>query len=248
MSTAFLATASALHRIPSADPKEEPRPRMIHRLPTWVLSGGAALAAVAGMVNVIALLGFEHQAVSHLTGNTSYAAAALARLDFAGAAHFGAILLAFFVGTAISGFLIQDSTLRLGRRYGVGLSLVGALLIVSVPLFEARSSLGLYAAALACGLQNAMVSTYSGAVVRTTHVSGMFTDLGIALGHWLRGMPVEMRRVSLCLLVIGGFSAGGVLGAWGFTRLGYAALYLPAGLVLAAALAYAVLHYRGRSG
>jgi uncharacterized membrane protein YoaK (UPF0700 family) len=221
---------------------------MIHRLPTWVLSGGAVLAAVAGMVNVIALLSFEHQAVSHLTGNTSYVAAALAQLDFTGAAHFGAILLAFFLGTAISGFLIQDSTLRLGRRYGVGLSLVGALLIVAVPLFESHSSLGLYAAALACGLQNAMVSTYSGAVVRTTHLSGMFTDLGIALGHWLRGMPVEMRRVSLCLLVIGGFSLGGVLGALGFDRLGYAALYLPAGLVLAAALGYAVLHYRGRSG
>ncbi|ODU40471.1 YoaK family protein [uncultured Aquimonas sp.] len=221
---------------------------MIHRLPTWVLSGGAVLAAVAGMINVIALLSFEHQAVSHLTGNTSYVAAALAQLDFTGAAHFGSILLAFFLGTAVSGFLIQDSTLRLGRRYGVGLSLVGALLIVAVPLFESRSSLGLYAAALACGLQNAMVSTYSGAVVRTTHLSGMFTDLGIALGHWLRGMPVEMRRVSLCLLVIGGFSLGGVLGALGFHRLGYAALYLPAGLVLAAALGYAVLHYRGRAG
>lgn len=221
---------------------------MIHRLPTWVLSGGGALAAVAGMVNVIALLSFEHQAVSHLTGNTSYVAVALARLDVRMAAHFGAILLAFFVGTAISGFIIQNSTLRLGRRYGVGLSLVGTLLMVAVPLFEARSSLGLYAAALACGLQNAMVSTYSGAVVRTTHVSGMFTDLGIALGHWLRGMPVEARRVHLCLLVIGGFAAGGMIGALGFDRLGYAALYLPAGLVLAAALGYSALHLRGRGG
>lgn len=35
------------------------------------------------------------------------------------------------------------------------------------------------------GLQNAMMSTYSGAVIRTTHVSGMFTDLGIFLGHFL---------------------------------------------------------------
>lgn len=218
---------------------------MIHRLPTWVLSGGAALAAVAGMVNVIALLSFEHQAVSHLTGNTSYVAAALAQLDGRAAAHFGTILLAFFVGTVISGFIIQDSTLRLGRRYGVGLSLVGLLLVAAVPLFQAQSSLGLYAAALACGLQNAMVSTYSGAVVRTTHVSGMFTDLGIALGHWLRGMPVEPRRVGLCLLVIGGFAGGGVLGALGFAWLGYPALYLPASLVLLAALAYTLLHSRG---
>ena len=45
-----------------------------------------------------------------------------------------------------------------------------------------------------------MVSTYSGAVVRTTHLSGMFTDLGIFLGHFLRGLPVDMRRLRLCFL------------------------------------------------
>lgn len=216
---------------------------MIHRLPTWVLSGGAALAAVAGMVNVIALLGVEHQAVSHLTGNTSYAAAALAQLDFASAAHFGAILLAFFVGTAISGFLIQDSTLRLGRRYGVGLSLVGALLIVAVPLFEARSSLGLYAAALACGLQNAMVSTYSGAVVRTTHVTGLFTDLGIMLGLKLRGQPADRRRILLYLILIGGFIGGGILGGLGYAHWHYRALLGASALAASLALVY-LLYWR----
>jgi uncharacterized membrane protein YoaK (UPF0700 family) len=219
---------------------------VISRLPRWVWSGAALLAMVAGMVNVVALLSFEHQSVSHLTGNTSIAAAALARGDIGGALHFGVIIAAFFGGAVLSGFLIQDSTLKLGRRYGVALALVGLLLAAAVPLFESGQALGLYAAALACGIQNAMVSTYRGAVVRTTHVSGMFTDLGIFLGHWLRGMPVEGKRITLSLYVIAGFASGGLAGGLAFAWLGYRALLLPAVLVLCVAAGYVI--YRQRSG
>jgi uncharacterized membrane protein YoaK (UPF0700 family) len=97
---------------------------------------------------------------------------------------------------------------------------------------------GDYLAACACGLQNAMVSTYSGAMVRTTHVSGIVTDLGIALGHLLRGLPTEGRKVELWLLLLGGFIGGGVLGARLFQRQAYDALYLPAALTGFAGLVY----------
>jgi uncharacterized membrane protein YoaK (UPF0700 family) len=40
--------------------------------------------------------------------------------------------------------------------------------------------------AMACGMQNAMTTRYSGAVVRTTHLTGMFTDMGLLIGHMLR--------------------------------------------------------------
>ena len=83
-------------------------------------------------------------------------------------------------------------------------------------------------AAAACGLQNAMCSAYSGGIVRTTHVSGMFTDLGIFLGHGLRGLPVDRRRMRLCAVVITGFLAGGVAAAVAFRWLGYRTLFLPA--------------------
>ena len=156
------------------------------------------LACIAGMVNVVGLLGFEHQAITHLTGNTSMLAAALARGDRAAIRHFAAIIGAFVAGTIASGFLIQDSTLQLGRRYGVALVLESLLLFAAVPLLDAHSAYGMYVAACACGLQNAMISAYSGAVVRTTHLSGMFTDLGIALGHALRGMPVDRRSACVC--------------------------------------------------
>lgn len=68
------------------------------------------------MVKVIDLLGFEHRAITHLTGNTSMLAAALAELDLAAALPLVAIIGAFMAGTVLSGFIIQESTLRLGDR------------------------------------------------------------------------------------------------------------------------------------
>src|SRR6185295_10554858 len=134
---------------------------MISKLPRWVWAGAWALAFVAGMVNVVGLLGFKHQAVTHLTGTTSMLAAALASLDGAAALHFAGIIGSFVAGTVLSGFLIQDSTLQLGRRYGLALLLESILLCVAVPLLKGNSIFGIYAASCACGLQNAMVSTYS---------------------------------------------------------------------------------------
>jgi uncharacterized membrane protein YoaK (UPF0700 family) len=218
---------------------------MISKLPRWVWTGTWALAVIAGMVNVVGLLGFEHQAITHLTGNTSMLAAALASGQVADTLHFAALIGAFVAGCALSGFIIQDSALQLGRRYGVALFLASILLFASVPLLRQGSAVGMYAAACACGLQNAMVSTYSGAVVRTTHVSGMFTDLGIFLGHSVRGLPVDMRRLSLCATVISGFLCGGLGGTIAFRAFGYAALFIPAALTAAASLGYVLYRMRG---
>ena len=196
------------------------------------------LAFIAGMVNVVGLLGFEHEAVTHLTGTTSMLAAAVAGADVPAAFHFAAMIGSFVLGTVISGFIIQDSTLQLGRRYGVALLLEAMMLCGAVVFLNRNSINGHFLASCACGLQNAMVSTYSGAVVRTTHLSGMFTDLGISLGHVLRGLPIDTRRLRLCWLIISGFLCGGIAGTFAFRTLGYGALFIPASLTAGAALAY----------
>ena len=213
---------------------------MISKLPRWVWAGAWALAFVAGMINVVGLLGFEHQAVTHLTGTTTMAAAAVASLDGRAALHFAAILFSFLLGAVVSGFIVQDSTLQLGRRYGVALLLESGLLAFSASLLVAGSDFGVYTASCACGLQNAMVSTYSGAVIRTTHLSGMFTDLGIFLGHILRGLPVEPRRLRLCFLIISGFFCGGLAGTITFRQIGYQTLYIPATLTAITSVAYGI--------
>ena len=219
---------------------------MAERLATWVWVGAAALASVAGIVNVVGFLGFQQQAVTHLTGNTSLLAAALVGGDAGMALGLGAMLLAFVAGSMLSGLIVQDSTLRLGRRYGVVLTIESLMLLAAVPLFRQQHLAGPILAATACGLQNAMATTYSGALVRTSHVSGMFTDLGLMLGHALRGLPLARRRVALCVLVIAFFFAGGITGALLFARWDYATLYLPSLLTGGAALGY--FAYRLRRG
>jgi uncharacterized membrane protein YoaK (UPF0700 family) len=209
--------------------------------------GAWVLAFVAGMVNVTGLLGIERQAITHLTGTTSMLAVAVANLDAGKTFHFAVAILSFVAGCMISGFLIQDSTLRLGRRYGVALFIESVLLCSAVPFLRRDNMLGIYLASCACGLQNAMVTTYSGSVVRTTHLSGMFTDLGIFIGHAARGLAVDMRRLRLCLLIISAFLAGGIAGTLAFNRMGHAALFIPGVFTAFVSFAYGIYRMRHTS-
>jgi uncharacterized membrane protein YoaK (UPF0700 family) len=141
--------------------------------------------------------------------------------------------------------IIQDNTLRLGRRYGVVLTIESVLLFVAIFLFKQQQIAGALLAAMACGLQNAMATTFSGSVVRTTHLSGMFTDLGIGLGHFVRGMALPTRRLALSALIISSFFTGSVIGAWLFRHLGYDALAVPATLTGLTGISYAAFrHWR----
>jgi len=212
---------------------------VISRLPAWVSMVAFVLAAIAGIINVIGLLGFDHQAVTHMTGSTSILAEAVAAAEPSRALHILLIIVAFLAGTVISGCLIQDSTLQLGRRYGAALILESALLAGAMFLLRDNHQWGMYCAACACGLQNAMMTTYSGTIIRTTHISGMVTDLGIAFGHRLRGLPVDRRRVRLCISVISGFFVGGVGGAMLFERIGFETLWVPIVITAAGGIGYA---------
>ena len=209
------------------------------QLPRWVWVGAGLLACVAGMVNVVGYLSFEQQAVTHLTGTTTLLGEAVAKRDLHAISRLAGVALAFMAGAALSGMIVQDSTLKLGRRYGVALVLESLLLFAAIPLFMQGRLAGPLLAAMACGLQNAMATTYSGAVIRTSHLSGMFTDLGIGLGHALRGMPLQKRRLLLCGLIISGFFTGAVLGALLFVRFGYGALAVPATITGSIGLGYA---------
>jgi uncharacterized membrane protein YoaK (UPF0700 family) len=212
-------------------------------LPRWVWIGAFVLSCIGGMVNVAGYLGFEHQAITHLTGTTTLLGDALSEGAVDKAVHLGGVIVAFMLGAMLSGLIVQDSTLRLGRRYGVALTMVSLLLFASIPMLERQWIAGAWTAAMACGLQNAMATTYSGAVIRTTHLSGMFTDLGIGLGHALRGLPLQTRRLRLSALIIAGFLVGAVLGAWLFRLWAYRALAVPAVLTGTVGLAYAAYRH-----
>jgi len=99
----------------------------------------------------------------------------------------------------------------------------------------------------AMGLQNALVSVISGSVVRTTHLTGTFTDLGIELAQlkWvnLSGQQELVSKIKLRLSIILFFMLGALSGAYLFSFLSFRALLLPC-LILCFTLFFDVFRLR----
>jgi uncharacterized membrane protein YoaK (UPF0700 family) len=219
---------------------------VLRQLPRWAWIGTGILALIAGLVNAIGYLGFMHEPITNLTGNTTQLGMAISEGDWDLTLHWALTIGAFVLGAAVSGMIVRQGTLQLGRRYGVAMLLESALLFGAVPLIDAAHPVGLYLASMAMGLQNGMVSAYSGAVIRTSHVTGIFTDLGMYLGYLLRGMRVDPLRLRLCGIVVVHFLVGSIAGALLFARLREHALLVPAALTGIGALGYGL--YRWRAG
>lgn len=217
---------------------------MISKLPQWVEVGAFILALVAGFVNAIGLLSFEHQSVSHLSGTATLLGTSFFSTSFENVLHLLGILLSFLLGSTIAGFLLHGSTLKLGRHYDTVLFLESALLLITLWLLSEGSFYGHFFASAACGLQNALATTYSGAVIRTTHVTGIFTDLGIMVGECLRGKRLDKRKVKLFLTIITGFIMGGALGAYCYAQYQFMSLVFPAGICFFIAVAYRLYSQR----
>lgn len=225
---------------------------------------GCALCFVAGATNAGGFLAV-HQYTSHMTGIVSALADNLA-LGSLGLALAGiGALLSFLAGAACSAILVNwGRRRRLHSAYAATL-LLEALLLLCFGLMGANLShrAGLFAplaVTLLCfimGLQNAIVTKISSAEIRTTHVTGLITDIGIELGkllYWNRRtndvpayadepanllVPVRADRAHLRLLaaLVSMFFVGGVLGAFGFKEMGYlSTLPLSAILVIVSAV------------
>ena len=223
------------------------RSRAVQRTPArherpFVFLGAISLAALAGYINAIAL-GVYYVPVSHMTGAVSRVSLDVASGDRADLRLTGSIIAAFFVGAALSGAIIGGRKLVPGRRYGVTLMVEGLALGSAALLLTEGGRAGVTLAALACGIQNAMASSYFGLVLRTTHVTGIVTDLGVMVGHWIRHRRIQRWKPMLLGSILVAFFAGGVAGHYVFERWGVSALALAsAGCLLAGVLYYAWQH------
>ena len=209
-------------------------------IPTWILISGLTLTCCAGCINAVGFLGVHHQALSHMSGTGTIFSTELVSRQYEAAWHALLVLAFFLMGCVLSGIIVRHNTLQLGRRYGVALSCESTLLFSATYFLRHDSNQGDYLAAMACGLQNAMATSYSGAVIRTTHITGLITDLGIALGLALRGDAVDLRRIGLFLVLVSGFILGGILGGIGYLHLGVDTLLFPATVTGIAGITYAL--------
>ena len=214
---------------------------MISRLPKWVWFGGAVLSFAAGMVNAIAFMSFVHQAATHITGIFTHLSLDIFHQNFSAIFQSASAILFFFLGAVFSGIIIRDAQLRMGRRYSLALFVESCLLVLSTLAFRQKLVLGEYLACMAAGLQNAMVSTYSGTIVRTTHMTGVLTDFGALMGQWIAGVKVDFRKVQLLLGILLAFFWGGFLGAVIYSKINYLAMLFPAYIIGSCGVIYTAI-------
>lgn len=210
---------------------------------------GVILAFVAGAMNAGGFLAVGRY-TSHMTGVVSSIADDLA-LGLFGLVGAGlALLFAFLCGAASSAILINWARRHARRQqYAYPLALESGLLIGFAGLGTLHdAAVAPATAVLLCfvmGLQNATITKISGARIRTTHLTGMVTDIGIELGKLAYlGMarllshppiPVDSRKLAILLPIVSMFFFGGLVGALGFKHLGHAFALPIAALLLAVA-------------
>lgn len=196
----------------------------------WIVFGASILSLCAGFVNVISMLSTFGFTVSHNTGVTSKFAIFIGRMDLASATFNLLVLLGYVFGSMLVGAFIKRATFHYSRVYGLLLILESLLLILTAHLYNDKDKLGIIVASFAMGLQNALFTNFSGAVVRTTHVTGLLTDIGIHLGHLIRKCEKtkEFWRVYVLLPLLIGFILGGILATWSFEMFSVFSFYIPA--------------------
>lgn len=208
---------------------------------------GATLAFVAGATNAGGYLAVG-QYTSHMTGIVSSLADDLALGHTLLALSAVGALIAFVTGAMTTAITVNWAKRRhLQSLYAIPLLLEASLLLLFGLMGSVLASYtGLVAPAtvlVLCylmGLQNAVITKVSGARIRTTHVTGLVTDIGIELGRLVyvnredSGDPVlaDRERLAVHLILLLSFLGGGLVGALGFKAIGYIAT-LPLALVLA---------------
>ena len=203
---------------------------------------GYSLAFIAGAVNAGGFLAIG-QYTSHMTGIVSSMADRLAVGEFKFALAAMLAWLAFVLGAATTAILINFARRRQWQsQYALSLMVEALLLLVfgvaGAYLNRLHEFLDPVTVLLLCfimGLQNAIITKVSNAVIRTTHVTGLSTDLGIEFGKLIYinrdrnpefAVVANRGKLVLHFLLILYFFIGGLTGAIGFKYIGYKATVL----------------------
>ncbi|GAB4340244.1 MAG: YoaK family protein [Flammeovirgaceae bacterium] len=218
----------------------------------------AFLSFTAGCVNVSGFIAFD-VLTTNITGHVAFFAKWLSFGDVPTAFYFLAWMLLFLIGSFISALLVE----WVGSKSPRFAHAIPILIEASILFFVGSYSHLYYehtdiqirflggSLLFAMGFQNAMVTKISGSVVRTTHLTGMTTDLGIELAALLRnakGINKKdlKKKILLQSTIIFFFFAGGICGGYAFQELLFHAFYLPAGILMIT-LFYDTLRHGGFS-
>lgn len=178
------------------------------------------LSLVAGMVNATGFLEI-HQLTTNVTGHFALFIYDLVNLDVWSGGVYLLYIFCFLFGSFVSSFLIEQYKNNKRLNVFVLPTLIEVFILIFIPIYDYFyfiESINLIAFLLlfAMGLQNSFVTNISNAVVRTTHLTGLFTDLGIELSQLFFPKMYQRKKIiptiKLRIYIIGFFFIGGITG------------------------------------
>lgn len=209
---------------------------------------GCLLALIAGAINAGAFF-LVAQYTSHMTGIISLAADSAALGDYFSAALLIGYIACFVMGAIVTAAItLFAKRYHLHSQYALPLALEAIILLCFALCWQESSPssevIPFFIATICfvMGLQNALITKASSAIIRTTHITGMTTDLGIEIGRLLVAQKTDIDRTSTIqnakhhIIIIATFFAGGVIGALGVNAIGTITFMLIA--LMLALLAY----------
>jgi len=194
------------------------------------------LCVTAGFVNAAGFLGFS-VLTTNVTGHAALFAERIAMQDWKTARVVALWMFLFLAGAFVSSLIV--SFIGRNQRFSYVIPmLVEMAILFGVAIFGYRYDGSLVAKEIfaggllfAMGLQNSLVSIVSGSVVRTTHLTGTFTDLGIELGQIFQKTTADKAalktRIKLRSAIIFFFMCGALAGACLFRLLRFQAFFIP---------------------
>lgn len=198
------------------------------------------LSFVAGMVNVAGFLAV-HRLTTNVTGHFAFFIEELNMLEFWNGFIYFLYIFFFFIGAFFSNVIVETVAKR-NIRYSYTVPiLIESFILFFVAWFgselmEFSPNTLAFLLLFAMGLQNSLVTVISNSIVRTTHLTGLFTDLGIELSQLFFFKKRTQRKkllasIRLHISIIGSFFTGGIISGILFTQIGIQVLAI-SGLIL----------------
>jgi uncharacterized membrane protein YoaK (UPF0700 family) len=160
------------------------------------------LSFVAGIVNITGVLSIK-TLTTNVTGHFAYFAEEVMKHNYSAAITFFIFTIFFLIGSFVSNFLAELISKRhpdLSHVIPISLEII---VLISVGIYGGQSQLSsfegkwiAFSMLFAMGIQNSLVTKISQSTVRTTHLTGLFTDLGIELSQlFFYKKPDETKKL-----------------------------------------------------
>ena len=207
------------------------------------------LSFVAGVVNISGVLSI-HTLTTNVTGHFAFFSEHFVQSSYQAAWDYISYIIAFLLGAFCCGFMVEFAIRKKSKISHASPMLLEIGILITVVFTNTLIPVEWLARTLlfSMGLQNALVTKISQATVRTTHLTGLFTDLGIEISQlFFYRDKADTQKLSksiyLRFAIIVFFFFGGVLGGFLYKEIKLYSLVLAAGTLLTA-LAYDNLRFR----